>query len=442
MTTRCPQRIAEHPRAGASGRGGEATRWLIGLFVAVVAPGVMASCGRFGFATVTDANPLPAVVDLDLSRCPLPAVVTVARSTPATYLGPSGTFVIAAPDQPRCAFDPAGHPRALLVERERTNYMRNTIGLGVGVDGLPAGWASQHESAVIASGTVSPSSLVEGQNEVAIEIVNTSAGPRYYQVMFDVNVPEGGGPFTLSWFVRADDPAGLDSGCELFAAYWTAGFAMFLGDEPRLRNLILDHAWQRLSAVLRPPPTTAVIQPFIGCGPAGNASYTLELTAPQLELGTYATTPIATDLGAIATRAGDVVTIDGAAWMAAGAGTVLLDLDLDVDVGQVRDVLVVLDPDGISLHRLAVTLGAWALALPDGDRFMVDDPAPAGARRVAIRTGPRSALAVGGVLATGAPSLLPSGGALTIAALDGTVARVRYWPHGLEDDELVLLSQP
>src|SRR5205085_11077862 len=65
----------------------------------------------------------------------------------ATFFDSSRQLQTAAPDQPRCAYDPkTAAPIGLLVEGARTNYVTNAIGTGLDVDGLPLGWQSQHDT--------------------------------------------------------------------------------------------------------------------------------------------------------------------------------------------------------------------------------------------------------------------------------------------------------
>lgn len=79
----------------------------------------------------------------------------------------------------------------MLVEEARTNYVINSIGNGVGTDGLPSGRHSQHDGQVTASGTPSLSTRVEGYRQAVIDVSNAASSEEYYQVMLDVPVTDG-----------------------------------------------------------------------------------------------------------------------------------------------------------------------------------------------------------------------------------------------------------
>jgi len=52
--------------------------------------------------------------------------VSFARASTATYMGPAGTLLTAAANQPRYEYDSAGNYRGLLIEEARTNALLNS----------------------------------------------------------------------------------------------------------------------------------------------------------------------------------------------------------------------------------------------------------------------------------------------------------------------------
>jgi hypothetical protein len=379
-------------------------------------------CGRIAFEPNVDAP-----VDLDLAGCIVPAELTFQRASPATFRDAMGVWRTAAIGEPRCAYDSTGEPLGVIVEGERTNFVWVARGDGTAVDGLPAGWASQHDPPVTVTSVVSDSPTFIGFREATITTANAAATGEYYQVMIDVGVP-GPGTYTLSWFDRSSDPSGIE-GCYLNAIMWTPGYTQNLGQTsvPVARP---GAEWSRVMAVLDAPAGAGVIQPFWNCDVKPLAGYTVTIAAPQLEAGDQATSPILTT-GAPETRAADRLLT-----ATQTTGTIVADVNIPAESTEPRAAFA------FDAYAVVYDQAVWhsaELALT-GDAL--------GAHRVGqAYDRDRSSLSVDGAVVSGssAPS---AGGAIAFGmALDGSTglfgsfSRIRMWPFALASSSLALATK-
>jgi hypothetical protein len=385
---------------------------------------LLLGCGRVGFDAAS-AEPQPAI-DVDLTACSISGPITFARASSGTYFDGSGVLRTALAGEPRCAFDPmTQQPTGILVEGGATNYIGIARGDGVATENLPAGWSSQHDVDVTASGVVVDSPVLLGFREVTITTNNTGPGAEFYQVMLDVDVASGG-DYTLSWSVRSDAPAGIDA-CGMFAAFWTPGFGMQIGSDPGRRIPTPTAQWTRPSTTFTAPGGTGQVQAWIICGVLPGMGYTLTIAAPQLEAGRYPTSPILT-AGAIDTRAPDLLGMPVSEVLGA-AGTLVVDTTLSPDVGAAAPRTAVVVDDARTLAFAPGTAGG-------------------GHRIGQAYDATRSALALDGVVRPGAGltpvtnptasfGIEPTGA----NALYGAVARVRAWTEALADESLVTATE-
>jgi hypothetical protein len=403
-------------------------------------------CGRLGFDALGGDDGPPGGVDLDFRSCASPASgIAFARASTATYFDATGTMQTAEAGQPRCSYDANGKPSGLLVEGAAINRNAYSRGEGVDVENLPEGWISQHDVPVTVSATVASSTTFLGMREATLTVTNSDNVGQYWQVLTGCDVPQGGGPYTMSWYVRSTDPAGIQA-CYMFGLLFTPNLQMTLLRTPESPDVIPGAAWGRIVYTINAPPTTGHIQMYFECVADASTSFSLTLAAPQLEQGPLATTPIPTTGGTTAMRAADIVTLSTSQLNIDESGTVVVDVGVADAVTDVRRTALA-SGDTATVFRLAREATGWT-ASNDGSVASVPGVV-AGTHRVGYRFAPGAGtLAVDGVVnaSPGAPALAGSLTALGadrdgVDSLTGTLARVRAWPDALDDTTLMSVTQ-
>lgn len=206
--------------------------------------------------------------------------------------------------------------RGLQLEESRTNYIRNSAMQGAVVGVLGAGGALPTNWVVgVAPEGLSLEVVGLGQEDGLDYIdlrysgVHSTGNPTFYMEAHSQAVASKGQVWTFSMFVRL--VAGSTSGITCNASYTentgntvrTSGSAPFVPG-PEVQRVSLSRAVSNeLTTSVRPRPIFSI--------PGGaTVDFTLRISAPQIELGAHASSPIRTTSGAV-TRAADVVTVPG-----------------------------------------------------------------------------------------------------------------------------------
>ena len=309
------------------------------------------------------------------------------------------------------------------------------------ISDLPTGWHSQHDAPVTASAVVSDSSTFVGFREATITITNTDTNTRYYQVMHDVAIPQEG-TYTMSWFVRSDNPAGIAGLCDTLVEYWTQGFGMNLGGEPSLDFATNPTAtWSRVTRTFTTLPNTRQLQVYISCDAQAASTYSWVLAAPQVELGTIASSPILTT-GTAATREADILTLTTSDLQITDQGTILVDIAAPHEAqAEQRTALAIATNAGTIDLSLFHANAAWNFFTGMAGGGLSGNAA--GPHRIGYRFDAQSAaFVVDNVLSfgTGRPPLIVTGTLTVLGALNdgtealfGAVTRLRTWSTPLDD---------
>jgi len=228
--------------------------------------------------------------------------------------------------------------KGLLVEEARTNSIRNNSMQGVttGVIGsggaLPTNWSNAALLGLTLAVTGSGTEL--GMDYIELRLSGTSSGSGSAQVYFDTTTgitAASGQTWTESAFVRlaAGSWANVSNGgprLEIWeltsgGAYVTEGdSSYFTGIGTTYQRLSYTYALVGGGTVARALP---LINLIYGNGVA--IDVTFRIAWPQLELGSFVTSPIRTT-SAAATRAADAITVNSfSSWFTAGPGTIYAD---------------------------------------------------------------------------------------------------------------------
>ena len=313
--------------------------------------------------------------------------ITFARASNATYFDSSGVLQTAGSGVARANqyqdYNPSTlAPLGFLIEEQRTNSIRNNTmqGAVAGTPGtLPTNWASTVGGLafnVIGTGTES------GITYIDIQFVGTTSATSF-NVRFDQNLAVAavnGQTWTNSFFCRMVNGATTNIGAikNRITFRDSGGATLTTGDVDFLSTISASSI-----AVARRQNTftaaNASIAAVVGavlfeCVSGVAIDITLRIGLPQLELGSFATSPILTTAAA-ATRLADVASITGANFSSfwnATEGTVVVRGDYSyIATGQPG---LVRADDGTDNERmmLAITSGTQRFTVVDGGVELAD----------------------------------------------------------------------
>ena len=254
-------------------------------------------------------------------------LITFTRASTGTYLDSDGVLKTATNNVPRIEYDADGNRLGLLIEEARTNSIRNSVADGavVGTPGsLPSNWAifgGALTAEVVAVGTE------DGTNYVDVKITGTP-GLAIFNFESATHIPAAEGE---SWSLRfnariiAGDATNVN-GLHPSINWRSSGsfLSRVLGAD--FKGAV-DRNVRTVSATA--PATTDRILPQIVLDCSGVVDFTIRVSAPQVELGSFPTSYIPTS-GATATRAADVASIPTSAFgYNLTSGTIVLSASIN-----------------------------------------------------------------------------------------------------------------
>jgi hypothetical protein len=271
-------------------------------------------------AMLAGGAPLLPSLDLDFARSVYKGAalsdLSVTRASSGMAQKADGSWVSFGPNAPRIT------DKGLLVEEARTNLVVNTeVALGVNTPGLT--------HANVGSGT---------EDGIAYQeyVINGTASSNWFALHIQpTNVPiAGAAAYTCSMFVRHVSGGLFNTTNKLTDARFHVRQNNGLGD---VTGLALSGGAQ-LSAdrlgkcrLVSPAITTSAgaTQAFAFLQfnfPAGTvfADFRIRIGLPQLEQGSFATSPIRTT-GAAATRAADFINLVANSWLKQGEGSLFAE---------------------------------------------------------------------------------------------------------------------
>ena len=247
----------------------------------------------------------------------VPSGWTYSRASNATYFNSSGVLTVASADVARVDYDPSGLAvRGLLCEPSRVNWVRNSIASATvaGTPGtLPTTWSGGTASSVTRQ-------IVGTGTEDGIEYIDLrwagNGGEAPFEFAFDIGTHTSAAQtevWTGSVFLKLVAGSFTGLGGTGPRVYEFPGVAQTTTD---IRSVVTGAALrtQRIQVTRTNvnAGTTYMGMRFLITPSATAWDFTLRFGLPQLELGSFATSPIRTS-GATVTRAADRLTYDLAA---------------------------------------------------------------------------------------------------------------------------------
>ncbi len=360
-----------------------------------------------------------------------------------------------------------GTARRLLCAGQRTNAIRNprAEGVAAGSTGLPTHW-QQTGPGLGLSRQIVGTGTEDGIPYVDIRFAGAASSTGSCQLSFETTTgtaASAGQAWTLSAFLRLVASAGAMPGFSL-SGVWRDGAGSALAssssDTVTVSNSVSlgrqrhSHAYTIPGSATSTASTSGEVSFSVTSGAAYD--FTLRIGAPQLELGTFATTPILPPEGApqATTRGTDLITSPSATLFPNGKGTILWSgiVPQAAPTGVEQLILQVsgaTDANKISLRvasgssnvqitratggaGMVTTIGSLTIGSPFAAGVTFDGT---GSVRAYMSGGP-----VGGV--TGAPTSFSqfrlgtnSSGA---AAMFGETSRLEVFPFALSDAALAV----
>jgi hypothetical protein len=375
----------------------------------------------------------------------------------ATYVGATRTIVTAAANEPRFTHDPVtGESLGLLLEEQRTNYIRNNtmVGAAAGTPGtLPTNW-NINAIAVGLSRTVVGTGVEGGINYIDLRINGTTSDANAFQLSLEgstTTAAVNGQAWANSFYCKvvAGTLANITTAVNavnMFSATPTNLAAIDLDFTPASSATPLGSA-RIVNPVTLNQASTASVQPRIRLTiPSGVAvDVTLRIGLPQLEQGAFATSVIPTS-GIAATRNADVVSITGAnfsSWYRQDEGTLYAQT-----TGVPASVTIYNLHDGTTGNRIIAGYASdvnisWRVVASSSDQWNFTAGNAIATRNtlrhvLSYKTNDFTGCANGGALQIDSLGAVPTVNALSIGQnlanvgqLNAPMARLVFWPKAL-----------
>ncbi|OFW88787.1 MAG: hypothetical protein A3B66_04830 [Alphaproteobacteria bacterium RIFCSPHIGHO2_02_FULL_46_13] len=397
---------------------------------------------------------------------------TFSRTSTATYFDSTGTLQTAATNAPRFDYDPSTLAfKGLLLEEGRTNGIRNNTMFGTvaGTPGTrPTNWF------IVSGAGISTSIIGTGQEDgidyIDIRFFGTSTGVGYPNVLFELTnqyAADPGAILTASSYVRVvggsltnmTNPImvmnNVNSSNVQLNQYVTSGSSC----NPTSAPLKTQRCKATSTASSFTNAATAYVFPYFQCF-IPNAGLTVDVTLrfglPQIEVGSFATTPIKTSTTAL-TRQPDNLTIPTGAWYTAAAGTIFATYDsyfistaglgaaasITLDDGTANSAAVLRVDTGRSAYLREANVGVAAFGIGG----FTANSTVRHAMAYAVNNVNASANGTLGTLDTSAT--IPTFTTLRIGVdrgaafgyLNGHIQKAKYYPSRTSDSQLQLLTQ-
>ena len=365
-------------------------------------------------------------------------LITFTRASSATYVDSNRLIRTAAVNEPRFDHNPAtGESLGLLIEEQRTNIIVSTQSFNSG------GW-NQNGASLTANSAIAP----DGSNTATLIASGTGNNRTFH---FDNT---GAGSKTLTIFAKSNAGNSIGLGGNLsFGANYSATAILNTSDgtvstATGCSSVAFPNGWYRF-----------IIPISVSYG-TGNANY-LQLIGPvdsvyiwgaQLEAGAFPTSYIPTTTAAV-TRAGDVASITGgnfSSWYRQDEGTINTAF---INNGRTEANLVWYFSSGseaIALFTGNISIGALTVDTTGGRTVeLLTRPQIAnGKNAFAYKQNNFAFVQNGGAASTdtagNTPTALTSFTFASLSgsyALNGTIARLTYWPTRLPNPMLQRLTQ-
>ena len=355
-------------------------------------------------------------------------LITFSRASTGTFVGSNGLIQTAASGVPRFDHNPAtGESLGLLVEEARTNLVTYSEQLN------NAAWSS------ISTGTpvVTPNILAAPDGTITGDLV---VGDNVNTWIANNCGAVSAGPYSFSVWLKSDIAQ-------------TANIFMSFGVTDTLTCSVTT-SWQRFTLTATRAATAGL---FAGIN-VGNAK-NIYAWGFQLEAGSFPTSYIPT-VASTVTRAADLASITGAnfsSWWNAGASTYYASA-FSRAVGRGNNAIL-----GIADNASERNVQLWADVSTVQMNTRVNGTPYASIvfttslgvpiKAAGIVTAAQIALCVNGVLGTtsspprlasSAPTTMDIGRFLADSqySLNGTIARLAYWPSPFNDKSLQYITQP
>src|SRR5215469_2945853 len=409
-------------------------------------------------AAVSIAAPDLNVPLLDGSQ--LPAGWSFTRGTVGTYFDNTGTLQTAAVNVARYDYDPASLlPKGLLRESQVANQIRNNsmVGAVVGTPGtLPTNWSYLNLRGLTSS--IVDTATVNGIFTIAIRFNGTPTSSGSVQIALDTSTQiagSNGQTWTISEFL-AIAAGNMSNISGVYPSYNenTAGGGFLTAHLPVPAFVAISTTLTRFNfSATNTNASTAVLWPFVNFGVTNGlpVDITLRIGMPQLELGAFASSVIATS-GVAVTRQIESINFPGGGAVNPAQGTILCEFDYGPgDQSAVAQVPLILW-DGTNNNRIALradvaafssqvtvsTVNLAFLTMQPKPVFTGFGPHPV---KIAHSYGPAGHLAAAmGVLAT-ASVAVPSGlSAFTVGTYTGWLRRIAYWATPFTPAQLQALT--
>jgi hypothetical protein len=401
-------------------------------------------------------------LELDfLSGGALDSRVTFTRASTAWAYDGTGTLTSYATNTPRFDYDPVTlAAKGLLIEEARTNSLTNNsmTGAAAGTPGtLPTSWAAPATAAGITR-TIVGAGTVNGLPYVDVRYAGTAvAGDT---VLF-LNATTGAATvnattWTATAFLALVGGSLTNVTVKQGLRYRAAAGASILSQIYETAVVPTSTLTRYERAATGSDATIAFVLASLNLTMASGAvDVTIRIAAPQLELGSFATSPILTTTVAV-TRAQDVPLLSGLSpWFNATAGTGFAEFMIPSVSATLAHMLFSLD-DGTGNERMSLrpNVGTLGLFVFDGGVAQTA-PLTDGAVSSAVVTKAAFRYAAndfaickdGGAVSTDTSGTLPTVTRMTLGyrltssdMLNGYLRSVRYWPSRKTDADLQALT--
>jgi hypothetical protein len=385
-------------------------------------------------------------------------LVTFTRASSGTFVGSDGLIKTAAVNEPRFTHDPVtGESLGLLGEEHRPHLL-------VWSEEFETTWGSTGLSARNSNQEVSPNGTLTA--DVIVETSDATAAVHAVQQGFSV---DSGVSYAASVYAKQGSRQGVAIllGASGFGSNLSARFDLSTGavaaSSPGVTASITPagNGFYRCVAVATATATAATfLQIRIATDAAefyvGNGTGSITLWGAQLEEGDFATSYIPTTT-ATATRSTDVVSIGGvnfSSWYRQDEGTLLIDSAIDYSVPANKFPFVASLNDSNSnnvINAGFLTADSAGLEVSTGGASQVGlyPPTTSLRRRLAItyRADDFAACVNGGAVRADTAGIVPIVNNLRIgdrfgnSTLNGTIRRLTYWPHRLDNNTLQELTR-
>lgn len=394
---------------------------------------------------------------------------TFTRASTATYFDASGVLQTASANTPRLDYDPNSLAfKGLLLEEGRTNSIPNSQASGatLGVIGsggsLPTGWSiGTGLPATLTREVVATGTLPNGMNYIDIRVYGSnSSGGVVYPDMYLVaggSCPAAttGQSWTASAYIAivAGSVTGFTSNTINFssAGYTSAGsYLESAGSTPISSSSLTRYSATRTMS----NASTARACTYVDFSVADGASVdvTLRIAAPQLELGSFATSYIPTS-GAAATRQAEILTFPLGSWFTSSEGALFASYSSSTPAGVSTRAISLNNANISNVFQIANSASTVLFAQKIVASAIANSSGPTYVPGTIYRTaaaydassGP---LAVNGVIYNNSNAGLPVGlsrldigNQNTINLLGGWIRTAGYYPLRASNAQLQLLTQ-